>query len=234
MSDKENVSKQSKEGEGGEKKEGGNKLTAQNVFLTSLAMKKQYFMSRMINWHPNMKVELAKEKMTNFNYGLFKANDKDWNENCTLFLDTYQLLFKESKLDHLIIVITIDKCEREVVAKTKRALDRIFSTIPMDPSVLILFTGDSVAKLDSSKPGAEFSIYHHRQTNTNTMHCHKIPEEISIDNVNSALFWTLHKHLRKICGVDPQTTDEMAPFYNSEAMLDFGKDYIIDVVSHDF
>ena len=60
MSDKENVSKQSKEGEGGEKKEGGNKLTAQNVFLTSLAMKKQYFMSRMINWHPNMKVELAK------------------------------------------------------------------------------------------------------------------------------------------------------------------------------
>ncbi|XP_063726902.1 uncharacterized protein LOC134854533 [Symsagittifera roscoffensis] len=194
--------------------------------------RKQYFLSGMKDWHSKMKIELSKEKMINFNHALFKSNDKNWTETSTIFQETYESLFKESKLDHLIVCMALENAERSAVDSTKRALGRIFSCLHHDPSVLILFTGTSEKTLDGEKPGSEFSIYQRRNSVTNTIHCHRA-REVSIDNVNSALFWTVHKHLKKICGVDPQVVEELQPFHNSRSELKFGKDYSINVVSHD-
>ena len=151
---------------------------------------------------------------------------------CLFILFIRLLLQFRSKLDHLIVCMALENAERSAVDSTKRALGRIFSCLHHDPSVLILFTGTSEKTLDGEKPGSEFSIYQRRNSLTNTIHCHRA-REVSIDNVNSALFWTVHKHLKKICGVDPQVVEELQPFHNSRSELKFGKDYSINVVSHD-
>ena len=63
--------------------------------LLTLQTKKQYFMTKMKNWHKNYRVELTKEKMSSFNFNLYKSNDVQWTEGKPLFLESYQLVLKE-------------------------------------------------------------------------------------------------------------------------------------------
>ena len=69
-----------------------------------------------------------------------------------------------SKLDHMIVVVIIDKVDEvSAIDANKRAFDRIFSTLPDSPSVLLYFTEAAAEKLDANKPGAQLSIYYHRK-----------------------------------------------------------------------